>query len=265
MKKLYKTGITLSGGGARGIAHIGVLDALLENGIEPDIISGTSAGSIIGALYAAGKTPVEMLDFVKESSIFKVFRVGLPDKGLASLKYLSERLEGVIPDDSFEALHKPLFVAITNLLSGKLEVRNSGELYRVIMASSAIPLIFQPIDINNSLFVDGGALENLPVRPIKQQCQAVIGVNVMPLEPVQQKSVNSMVGVAMRCFEMVIAANTRPDLRRCDVVIEPAKVRDYNIFQFQKYKDLYEIGYVTTMMHMPDIKAQLRPQESLKK
>ena len=257
-----KIGITLSGGGARGIAHIGVLDALLENGIEPGIISGTSAGSIVGALYAAGKTPSEMLDFVKDSSMLKIFRVALPSKGLASLKYLHERLHEAIPEDSFESLEKPLFIAITNLLSGKLEVRSSGELYKVVMASSAIPLVFQPIEIGKGLYVDGGTLANLPVSPIKRLCDAVIGVNVMPHEPVGEKEVNSMVGIATRCFEMAIWANSRLDQRRCDVIIEPSKVRDYNMFHFNKEKELYEIGYVATMLQMPDIKAALAKKMS---
>lgn len=110
MKNEMKIGISLSGGGARGIAHIGVLEALLENGIQPEVIAGTSAGSIVGALYAAGKTPEEMLDFVKDSSILRIFRVGLPNKGLASLSYLRERLEEAIPEDNFESLQKHLFI-----------------------------------------------------------------------------------------------------------------------------------------------------------
>ncbi len=257
MKNRMKIGISLSGGGARGIAHIGVLDALLENGIYPEVIAGTSAGSIVGALYAAGKTPEEMLDFVKDSSILKIFRVGLPDKGLASLKYLQERLREIIPDDSFESLQKPLFIAITNLLTGRLEVKSSGELYKVVMASSSIPLVFQPVQIGDGLFVDGGALENLPVQPIRRLSEVVIGVNVMPHEPVVEKEVSTMFGIAARCFEMAIWANTKPDLKRCDIVIAPGKVRNYNIFQFNKYKELYEIGYVATMLQMPDIKAKL--------
>lgn len=258
MKNEMKIGISLSGGGARGIAHIGVLEALLENGIQPEVIAGTSAGSIVGALYAAGKTPEEMLDFVKDSSILRIFRVGLPDKGLASLKYLQERLQEAIPEDNFESLQKRLFIAVTNLLTGKLEIKSSGELHKVIMASSAIPLVFQPVTISDGLYVDGGTIENLPVQPIRNLSDMVIGVNVMPYEPVEEKSVNSMWSIAVRCFEMAIWVNTKPDLKNCDIIIEPGKVRNYNIFQFNKYKELYEIGYVATMLQMPEIKAQLQ-------
>ncbi|MBK7870416.1 MAG: patatin-like phospholipase family protein [Saprospiraceae bacterium] len=260
MKDQMKIGISLSGGGARGIAHIGVLRALLENGIYPDIIAGTSAGSIIGALYAAGKSPDEMLDFVKDSSIWKVFRVGLPNKGLASLIYLQERLADAIEEDSFETLQRRLFIAITNLMTGKLEIISEGELYKTVMASSAIPLVFQPIKIGENLYVDGGALENMPVKPLLGLSDAIIGVNVMPNVPVEEKEVNSMLGIATRCFEMAIWANTRPNLKRCNVIVEPTKVRNYNIFQFNKYQELHDIGYEAAKLAMPDIKAKLSDQ-----
>ena len=148
-----KIGISLSGGGARGFAHIGVLKALEENDIFPDVIAGTSAGAIIGALYAAGKTPDEMLDFVRESSILKIFRVTLPNKGLTSLDYLRERLEEVLPVDDFASLQKELYVAVTNLKSGELEIIHHGLLHETIMASSAIPLVFKPVEIDRKSVV----------------------------------------------------------------------------------------------------------------
>ena len=105
-----KISIALSGGGARGIAHVGVLKALEENGIYPQIISGTSAGSIVGALYASGQTPEQMIEFVREASVMKIFKMGLPYSGLTKLTYLRDRLAAFIPNDSFEALDKKLFV-----------------------------------------------------------------------------------------------------------------------------------------------------------
>ena len=107
----HNIGIAFSGGGMRGIAHIGILQALQEHGIHPDMVSGTSAGSIIGAMYAAGKTPEEMLDFVKTTSLFKVFKPGFPLNGLSSLTYLVERLQKYIEIDSFEALEKKFYVS----------------------------------------------------------------------------------------------------------------------------------------------------------
>lgn len=252
-----KIGISLSGGGARGFAHIGVLKALEEYDIFPEVIAGTSAGAIIGALYAAGKSPDEMLEFVQDSNILRIFRVALPNKGLASLDYLRERLIEAIPEDDFAVLEKDLYVAVTNLMTGKLEIKNEGPLHEVVMASSAIPLVFKPIKINEHLYVDGGVLNNMPTKPLLRHADAIIGVNVMPNIEVEDKEVNGMLAISARVFEMSIWANTRPNLRRCDVVVEPAKVHKYNIFSFNRHQELFEIGYEAAIERMPLIKEKL--------
>lgn len=256
-----RIGISLSGGGARGIAHIGILQALEENGISPEVIVGTSAGSIVGALYAAGYDSDEMLEFLKDISLLKIFRVGLPNKGLASLYFLEKILQEALPDNDFSALNKKLFIGIANLLSGKLEIMSSGPLHEVIIASSSIPLIFKAIQIGEELYVDGGAIENMPIHPLKGLSDVIIGVNVMPIVPVEAKEVNSMIGIAARCFEMAIWSNSKPSLQACDIVIEPTGITQYSIFQFNKYQELYEIGYEAARKAMPDIKAQLEAKQ----
>lgn len=261
MTNSMRIGISLSGGGARGIAHIGILKALEENGISPEVIVGTSAGSIVGALYAAGYDADEMLDFLKDISLIKIFRVGLPNMGLANLSYVEKILTEALPDDNFDALKKKLFIGITNLLTGKLEIINHGPLHQVILASASIPLVFKPVKIGDNLYIDGGALDNMPVLPLEGLSDVIIGVNVMPIVPIEEKNINSMLGIATRCFEMAIWSNTKPNLRRCDIVIEPTGIHEYSIFQFNKYKELYEIGYETARKSMPDIKMKLEAKQ----
>lgn len=243
MEKGKKIGISLSGGGARGIAHIGVLKALEEHGIQPDVIVGCSAGSIVGALYAGGMATDAMLDFIKDSRMWKLMSLRLPGGGLAKLDYLKERLGECIAEDDFGSLKKQLYIAIANLNSGKLEIRNSGTLFSIVQASCAIPLVFEPIDIEGELFVDGGALCNMPVEPLKEVADYVIGVNVMPRIKVNTSTVNTMRGVAMRCFEMAIWSNTHSEAQKCDLLIEPKLINKYHIFQFNKFQELYDIGY----------------------
>ena len=260
--KQYQLGIALSGGGARGIAHIGVLKALEENGIFPDCIAGTSAGSIVGALYAAGKKPEEILAFVEaHSSILKVLRIGLPKVGLTKLTALREALEKMIPADSFEALQKPLYLAISNLNLGNLEIKSMGQLYDVVLASCSIPIIFQAITIDNQRYVDGGLMMNLPAEPLVLLCDKVIGVNVMPSICVKNEEVNSLVEIGMRCFEMTIAANTEMQLAFCSHIVEPKKLHDYHPFAFNEYKAIYQIGYEETIKQMPAIKASLAAKD----
>lgn len=253
MAKPLRIGLCLSGGGAKGIAHIGVLKALREVGIYPDVVSGTSAGSVVGALYAAGKSPEEMMDFVKDSSLFKIFRVVLPGDGFTKLTYLREKLAHAIPQDSFESLKRPLHVAITNLNTGDIEIRSEGRLYDVVMASSSIPLVFSPVEINGQLYVDGGLLSNFPVEPLLKCSDVIIGVNLMPQEPVEDKAVQNIIGVATRCFSLSVWSNTKPLLASCDVVIEPPGIEQYNIFQFNKYKELMELGYEAALDRIPEI------------
>lgn len=238
-----RIGIALSGGGARGIAHIGVLQALEDQGIFPEVLSGASAGAIVGTLYASGKRPAEIMEFVRKASFFKMFKVALPYSGLTKLTYLREKLAESIAEDCFEALEKKLFVAIANLNTGECEMRSSGPLFDVVTASSSIPLLFQPVEIGGQLYVDGGLLDNMPVGPLRQVCDVTIAVNVMPHVEVSTKSVQNVLGIAQRCFDLSVLANTRPNMELCDLLIEPKEVHGFNIFQLNRYEPLFDIGY----------------------
>jgi NTE family protein len=255
--KPYSIGISLSGGGARGIAHIGVLKALAELGIEPEVISGSSAGSIVGALYAAGLNWEEILDFVRSASLIRVLKPGMSTKGLISLSALKDHLAKYISEDSFEGLQKPLYIAISNLQTGQAEIRSSGPLFEIITASSAIPLVFNPVEINGQVYVDGGLLLNLPVEPLLSQADHVIGVNIMPqieLSRDKIKGVLSMATIATRCFHLSVINNTRPWLDACAIVIEPTDLHKYHIFQFNKVDDLVRIGYEAAIAQSESLK-----------
>ncbi len=125
MAKQGKIGISFSGGGTRGAAHIGVIQALNEHNIKADIVAGTSAGAIVGSLYAAGLTVDRMMDFAGEGKLFKLFQAKLPTKGLISLNYLGKLLDKYIDENSFEGLKIPLHVVASNLMSGHPETFNS--------------------------------------------------------------------------------------------------------------------------------------------
>ncbi len=246
-------GICLSGGGARGMAHIGVLKALEEHAISPKYISGASAGSIIGSLYASGLSPDEMLEIAKRQSLFKAFRLGLPGMGLTNLKYLKEILEEHIQYDDFSRLDKKLFVCVTNLNKGEYEILESGQLFDAVVASSSIPIFFEPVVINDQKYGDGGLLNNLPVEPLKEVCDFVIGVNVMPRGPVPNEKLDSMLDMGHRVMDLVVWSNVKSRLEQCDVVIESKGVFEYGIFDFSKSKEIYELGYQATLEQIPKI------------
>lgn len=252
-----KIGLALSGGGARGVAHIGVLRALTENGIEPDVVSGTSAGAIVATLYAAGLSIEEMLDIVAESSLFKAFKLVIPSTGLTSLSYLKEKLAQVIPEDDFKVLKKPTHLAISNLNEGVLEVRSEGPLFDVVTASCSIPLLFKPVEMNGQVYVDGGVFCNLPAEPLRTEVDYVIGVDVMPAVQWESKSLNGWYGIGIRCFELSVHANSEIQKYLCDHLIEVEKVVAYHTFQFNKYQEIEKLGYEAALAGIDQIMEDL--------
>jgi NTE family protein len=127
------------------------------------------------------------------------------------------------------------------------------------MASSSIPLVFKPVEIDGQMFVDGGLTENLPLsREFEEEVDFIIGVNVMPSVSMQDKSFSTVISVALRCFELAVYGNSKASMTRCDVLIEPDKVNKYNIFQFNKYQQLIDIGYQATKEQIPLIKEKIK-------
>lgn len=255
----YKIGLSLSGGGARGIAHIGVLQALLEHNIIPEIVSGTSAGAIIAALYAAGRSVDDMKSFVDDSSFFKVFRLGgFRSGGIVKLTYLKERLREFIHQDSFEALQKPLYVCAANLNTGEGVLFHEGALFDVVTASCAVPGIFTPVEIGGQMYTDGGIVLNLPAEKIRAQCSLLIGVNVRPNVAVSDnRQFQSFTGIADRVIELLLWNNVERHAKLCDVFIAPVALKEFNSFDFTKSRGLIEVGYKSTLEKIPEILAKL--------
>jgi NTE family protein len=252
----HKVGIALSGGGAKGIAHIGVIRALLDNGIEPTIVSGTSAGSIIGALYAAGVCPDDMEKLIADSSIMKIFRVvGIPGSGLVKLDYLKERLASFIPEDSFEGLNLPFYVCATNLNQGKAVYFSTGTVFDKVVASCSVPWLFKPLEIDGELYVDGGITNNMPAAILRDKCDILIGSNVKPKAHVQSnKDLDTFMGITQRVVDLTLWTNSKPHIKMLDVYIAPEKVNEFSFFSMTKVKELCEIGYEETMNQMPKLK-----------
>jgi NTE family protein len=253
--KYYPIGLTLSGGGAKGIAHIGVIQALLDNNIKPEIISGTSAGSIIGSLYAAGVSPDDMIYAVNDSSFFKVFRiVGIPGAGLIKLDYLRERMADFIKVDNFNALKYEMNICATNMNIGKPIIFNSGTLFDKIMASCAVPWLFKPIIIEGQMFADGGITNNMPAQAIRDRCDVLIGCNVKPkLEISENNDLDSFMGITQRCVDLSLWTNSKPNVKCLDVYIAPEKLQGFSSFNMKRTKEMCEVGYEETMKHLPKL------------
>jgi NTE family protein len=239
--KSYKFGIALSGGGARGIVHIGVLEALHKYGIRPEIISGASAGALVGAFYASGMEPLEILELVKANKLVKMFKWQLPSGGLIDIKKMLSLLEENISSDDFSSLKKPLYCSVVNLNSGHSEIKSEGKLFQWVLASASIPIIFEPQIIDGITYVDGGLLNNLPVDCIRDKCQILIGVHVNHNGP--EENISGLKAIAERTFRLAMGQNVRDSLAKCDFVIDPPETRKYNTFDFKKADEIFKIGF----------------------
>ncbi len=235
-------GIALSGGGARGIAHIGVLKALEENNIKPDIVAGTSMGAIVGVLYAAGLKANEINTLFKEEKIYKWFKVEWFRPGLLSLAGVKDLLLKNIGHNEFDKLQRPFSLAVSNLNTGKGEIiRKGGQLTEWVIASAGVPIIFTPVEINGFTYVDGGLFHNLPAEPLVGECNYIIGSNVNPIS--REEKIESAKQVGERVFHLSIAQNVWQSRNYCDFFIEPRNLVKFSPWDYFKIDELIQIGY----------------------
>lgn len=233
-------GLALSGGGARGIAHLGVLKALNEAGVFPGIVSGTSSGAIIGALYCAGYSPDESLKIIQDTKALAVFRPSFSWKGLLKIDKLADVLNNYLPE-TFEELKLPLTVVATEINDGETVYFSSGQLTRTIIASSCIPVAFKPVEIDGKNYVDGGILNNLPAEALKDRVTTLIGVSCNPYGYVEK--LNNAKHLMERSALLAINGNTMRSRVMCDVFIEPPGLVKFSGFNLSQAKQIFAEGY----------------------
>jgi NTE family protein len=249
-EKQYKTGLVLSGGGARGFAHLGVIRALNESGIYPDVISGTSAGAIIGVLYADGYTPEEILKLTSVGSRLDFMRPALPREGLLQINGIIKILKTCLRSKKFEDLKIPLYVTATDLNNGKAVYFSEGDLFEPVIASASIPVVFQPVKIDDISYVDGGVLDNLPIRPIENRCCSIIGSFVNPVGYMEK--ISGLINIAERTFMLSMSKEIYEKAKKFDLFIAPLELRNYKILDPEKASELFEIGYYETMKKLKE-------------
>lgn len=247
----HKLGIVLSGGGARGFAHIGVLKALNEHRIFPDSISAVSAGSIVGALYADGYSPDEIYSIFAKLDLYKLLKFYKPAFGLLRADGLKKILQHYLHATTFEELKIPLQVTATNFTKAKAVQFNSGNLIDAVMASCAIPLAIKPMMINGEYYVDGGLMNNLPVDVLVGKCEEIIGVNVNPVT--EATRISSLRNYADRVMHLAVRANVEPNIAKCDIYIEPEGLMNYHLFKVSASKEIYQLGYQHTLKILKSI------------
>jgi len=238
-----RIGIVLSGGGSRGLAHAGVLEVLVDEGLAPEVVSGTSAGALVGALYAAGYDTDAILGFFEKTSPFRVSHLAPFGKpGWVDTDKIRKDFLEFFPDDSFEALDRRLFVSATDLVRARLEVFSEGELIRPLLASASVPLVFTPTRVGDTLYADGGILDNFPTKPLEGTCDVVVGVYVSPLQELAPKSLDNSIAVTQRALEIGMHLASQRKFRHTDVMLTPEGLSEFGMFDLKRHKKIVDLG-----------------------
>lgn len=238
-----KIGLVLSGGGVRGMAHIGVLRALEEQGISAQVVSGSSVGALVGALYANGIAVHDMLSFFKETPLFKYNFITILKPGLVDTERYFDIFKDYFPEDRFDGLKRELHVVATNLQEGGEEFFNEGELILPLLASAALPPMFSPVEINNCLYADGGIMNNFPIEPLTGKVDYIIGSNVSVINKVDKKAIGSSLQLANRTTALMIYAINRQKIHQCDLIFEPLELESIGVLDKKGIEKAYLIGY----------------------
>ncbi len=241
-KKKKTIGVALSGGGLRGIAHLGVIKALEEKDLAPSVISGTSAGAIVGAFYAAGYKPDELIEIVTKLSFFSARALRFSTSALFDRHMLLKIFEHYFPNNNFSALKLPLYVTATDIVAGKSVYFHEGELHEALMASASIPFIFPVTRIDEHFFLDGGVINNLPVQPIKNKCDILIGVSVNSISPVEGARLSGR-RLFDRIVHLALGQSVLQNARLCDFFINPPDMTRFSMFDKKNAHQIFDYAY----------------------
>lgn len=249
----YSFGLVLSGGGTRGAFHIGVVKALQEANIQPDILAGCSAGALVGALYAAGNDAETIYSFMRKTSLFSHPSFAINHPGFFDSNKYYKDLQPYFKTDSFEKLDFELRIYSTDLVKGKLVEHRSGSLIDCIMASCAIPGFFTPIKKDGLLLSDGGIMKVFPVSPIRKETKKILGVLITNPGTREADKMKNTHHVLDRAFNLMLYAKAHEDSKQCDWLIDPHEISGYNMISKKNFREMYELGYSYTREMIPDL------------
>lgn len=241
MKRL---GLTLGGGGAKGLAHIPFLRVLDELQVKPEIISGTSIGAVIGAFYACGFSGEEIHEKIYDIGLIGMIRFinlsGLGQSGLFTGKGVENFLHENLPVKRFEDLKIPLKVVATDFWERKEVVFEKGELVPALRASISMPGVFSPVEMADKVFIDGSAVNPLPFDLIKNDCDILAAIDVSGEKiPKEDSQLPGIIGTVLNTFQIMQSAIVHEKTQRIkpDIYINP-RLENFRVLEFDKYEDI---------------------------
>lgn len=233
--------LALSGGAARGAYHLGVLQYIDEMNIKVKVICGTSIGAIIGTSYAAGVSPRRQLEIFKSKEFRDIFSFNFFRKSIFRIDSQAAIMDQLLPIDSLEELNISVFVTAVDMRSGKELYYSSGGVPEICMASSALIPLFSPVEYDGLMLGDGGLVNHMPIKPLKEYPYPIIGVNLHPLTPSGNQ--NNIFDFLKRAIYLKTYSNSGDSQNKCDIFITNDKLRDFSLFSFKHFDELFDMGY----------------------
>ncbi len=234
-----KIALVLSGGGVRGVAHLAVIKCLEEWNIPVHLIAGTSAGALVGAFYAHQYEVRKILEITKQINLFDWKSITIGSLGLLKMQTIEKTLKHYLPD-TFEALSIPLHVCATDIINNKTVFFHSGPLVPALLASACIPILYEPVSFNQSYYVDGGVLNNLPIEAINQY-NKIIAVHVNQLA--QNKTKLSFKDIVEKSFHLSISQSVYAKKDKCHVFIDIPDMSRYSMFDIKYADDIFHHAF----------------------
>ncbi len=254
-----RIGLALGGGFARGMAHIGVLKVLVENGIPIDALAGVSVGSIVGAAFAAGATPEEMTEEARRVRWSSFARWTVARLGLASNSKMDAMLRQMLHCSTFEELKKPLAVVAADISTGEAVVFRRGDLIAPVRASCSFPGLFAPVAYQGRLLVDGAIVGSVPTGALQEMgVDRIIGVYLKNNGP--RNVPTNIVQVVGQAFQIAESQSSKSWREDCDVVIEPA-MSDFTWDDFGRVDEMILAGEHAARQMLPALRRLLEPDE----
>lgn len=250
-------GLVLSGGGVRGMAHVGLLEVLEEHDIQVDLLSGASAGALVSTLYAKGLRGIEIIEAFESVPLFSVYNYTWLKPGLIDTLRLRSFVQEYLPENTFESLKIPTYIVTANLHSGEETVHHSGELYRPLLASISLPPYFSPVRIGEHLHADGGIVNNFPLEAIQDKCDFTIGSHVCPLAMTEKSYLNSAFNVWWRAYDLTFYANTKRIMHQSDFLFEATELSTLSTMDTKSIRKAYNIGRQDAEKHIEDLLKKL--------
>jgi NTE family protein len=256
-KRLPKIGLALGGGAARGFAHVGVIQVLEEAGIKPDFVVGTSAGSLVAALYASGKNGTQLQNVAEtmEEAALTDWTLPFVSRGMLRGEALARYVSGQVGGKTIESFPLPLGIVATDLHSGQGVLFMRGDTATAVRASSAVPAVFQPVKIGTREYVDGGLVSPVPVRYARQMgAEVVIAVDISAT-PESNPALGTM-DILLQTFAIMSRSINIFELKEADVAVRPS-LAGVSSADFASKRRSIEAGRAAMLAVLPQLRTAI--------